>query len=74
MAQRAHKALRTIIESVDPTSLGVRKNIRYAIPGCPKCVTFAYEINRSYRILYCVGKDCIVFLRVGDHKAVYGKD
>lgn len=34
---------------------------------------FACRVNRSYRILYCVNDDSIRFLRVGDHKAVYGR-
>lgn len=34
---------------------------------------FARSVGRSYRILYCVRGDSIRFLRVGDHKAVYGK-
>ena len=34
---------------------------------------FARRVGRSYRILYCISGDCIRFLLVGDHKAVYGK-
>ena len=71
---RASVAACDIEESADHASLGVRKKIVYSIQGCPKCVIFAYEINRSYRILYCVGKDCLTFISVGDHKAVYGND
>lgn len=71
--QRVNTAVQTIAEPPDPASLGTRKNVRHVILGCPKCVTYAYEINRSYRILYCVGKECLAFVRVGDHKTVYGK-
>lgn len=34
---------------------------------------FTFRVGRSYRIMYYVRGDCICFLRVGDHKAVYGK-
>lgn len=71
--QRAIVAVSTISESSDPASLGVRKGISYVVQDCPECVVFAYEINQSYRILYCVGKDCLTFVGVGDHKAVYKK-
>lgn len=45
---------------------------RIRVDGVPTHV-FACRVGRSYRILYCVSGDCIRFLRVGDHKAVYGK-
>lgn len=37
---------------------------------------FAYEIGRKYRIIYSVNWDdgVVEFLRVCDHKSVYGKD
>ena len=35
---------------------------------------FARSVGRSHRILYCIRGDSIRFLRVGDHKEVYGKD
>ena len=34
---------------------------------------FAYRVDRSHRILYCVSDDCMRFLRAGDHKAAHGK-
>ena len=73
MKSRAEAAVHAIVNSTDPASLGVRKDLPYTSPDCPKCVIFAYEINRSYRLLYCVGRDCLTFMRIGDHKAVYRK-
>ena len=73
MGRRAGEAVLAIAESSDPASLGLRKNIHYHISECSKCAVYAYEINRSCRILHCVGKDCLVFLRAGDHKTVHGK-
>ena len=45
---------------------------RMNVDGVPVQV-FACRVGRSYRILYCISGDCIRFLQVGDHKAVYGK-
>lgn len=73
LGRRARMAARTIEDSTNPASLGKRKRISHIIPECPKCAFYAYNISKSYRILYCVGDDCLVFVRVGDHKAVYKK-
>ena len=69
--ERAKKAMQDIIDAKDPGALGVRK---CTTKGEPKGVVYAYEINRSYRLLYFVGDDRVGFIRVGDHKAVYGRD
>ena len=45
---------------------------RMNVDGVPVQV-FACRVGRSYRILCCISGDCIRFLQVGDHKAVYGK-
>ena len=60
MAQRASAAARTL-EGSRPSIAGVRKNIPYVVPGCPKCVTHAYQINRSYRICTALAKTDDVF-------------
>lgn len=69
--KRAREALCILIDAKDPVTLGVRKGVT---KKGPKCAIYAYEINRSYRILYCVGGDCLRFISVGDHKNVYGRD
>lgn len=69
--KRAREGLQAIICAEDPAALGVRKCVT---KKGPKCVVYAYEINRSYRLLYCVGADCLRFISVGDHKDVYGRD
>lgn len=72
-----------LAERVDRTieDLLVSENVRDArdgkgriFVGGMRVQTFACRVGRSYRILYCVEGDCMHFLRVGDHKAVYGKD
>lgn len=69
--KRARDGLQAIVRSDDPAALGVRKG---TIKKDPKCAIYSYEINRSYRLLYCIGADCLRFISVGDHKGVYGKD
>lgn len=68
--KRARKGLQAIICSDNPAALGVRKCVT---KKGPKCAVYAYEINRSYRLLYCVGGDCLRLISVGDHKDVYGR-
>lgn len=71
ICERAKRAVQSIVDAEDPSSLGVRKGVTR---GEPKGVVYAYEINRSYRILYFVGSGHVGFISVGDHKAVYGRD
>ena len=69
--RRAMEALRTISESKDPGSLGVYKAVQ---KKDPKGIVYAYEINRSHRLVYFVGDGYLRFACVGDHKVVYGRD
>ena len=69
--KRARAAIRDLVDARDPGALGVRKGVN---KKGPKCAVYAYEINRSYRILYCIGGNYLRFILVGDHKVVYGKD
>ena len=71
--RRASAAALAIKESADPASLGTRKGIAHLFQDCPGCVIFAYVINRSYRLLYCVRKGCLTFVSVGDHNEVHRK-
>lgn len=56
-----------LCNSNDPKTLGIYKK---------HMDVYAYEIGSSYRIIYDVKiiEKTIVFIRVGDHKQVYGKD
>ena len=72
--RRAYDAMCYLRESDSPKKCGKFKG-REDVPGhdAQKSV-YAYEISRSYRLMYMVHGDIVIFLRVGDHKAVYGRD
>ena len=55
--------------STNPTDLGKPKRGKFK-------GYFAYEIGRSYRLIYKVinPQQIILLVVVGDHKSVYGKD
>jgi addiction module RelE/StbE family toxin len=59
---RADAAMSQLVESEDPTKLGLRKVARWK-------GVYSYEIGRQFRILYTVRFDdqTIVFLDVGTH-------
>ena len=65
--RRVDAAIRDMVASLDPASMG--KYERHL-------GVLAYEIGRRLRITYIVCHDAnrIVFISVGDHKAVYGRD
>ncbi len=64
--QRINQAITELAKSENPSELGVYK---------PDMRVFAYNVGK-YRILYNVkySENKIEFLRVCDHKSVYGKD
>ena len=53
----------------NPSKLGNRKNGRYR--DC-----FGYCLTNSYRLIFSINYDehTIIFVTIGDHKEVYGKD
>jgi len=65
--QLVDTALRDLALSEDPAKKGEYK---------PSLRIWAYELNKSDRILYAVdySQNVIILLRVCDHKSVYGKD
>ena len=72
MAKRVDNAIADILAS---ENVHVHSNVkgRFLIDGKP-FNAYTCRIGKSYRIMYCVRGDCIRFMRVGDHKTVYGKD
>ena len=69
MRRRVDEAILQLAESENPADAGIPKKGRFK-------GYFAYEIGRSYRLIYrVVNRQKIVLLVVvGDHKSVYGKD
>ena len=67
--RRVDEAILQLAESENPADAGVLKRGRFK-------GYFAYEIGRSYRLIYrVVSRQKIVLLVVvGDHKSVYGRD
>jgi mRNA-degrading endonuclease RelE of RelBE toxin-antitoxin system len=67
LKDKVKSALIDLATSEDPRTLGVFK---------PSMKIYAYELNKSYRILYSVRfeEKVIELIRVGDHKGVYGHD
>jgi hypothetical protein len=71
-----------ILEKINKAVLELRQDGRPEHLGAPKTGalkgTYAYDLNRSSRILYIVdrrGGECTVrLLRVCDHKVAYGHD
>ena len=72
--KRIHTAMLYLLESRNPRKCGWFKGREY-VPGhdAQKSVN-AYEISELYRLVYAVHGDTVMFLRVGDHKAAYGRD
>jgi len=62
-------AIINLATSENPVNLGTPKRGRFK-------GYFAYEISRSYRLIYKVinPQQIILLVIVGDHKLVYGKD
>ena len=61
------KAVADIASATNPADLGTYKSNKKI---------FSYELGRKYRIIYSIiyGEGAVEFLRVCDHKSVYGKD
>lgn len=74
MKKRFLSAMRYLSESRHPKKCGMFKG-RESIPGWNMIkAVYVYEINRSYRLMYTVHEGLVIFMRAGDHKAVYGHD
>ncbi len=69
LQKKTDNAIITLAKSEYPTKVGIPKKGKYK-------GYFAYEINRSYRLIYKVinPQQIILLVVVGDHKSVYGKD
>ena len=69
MRRRVDEAVLQLAESENPADAGVPKRGRFK-------GYLAYEIGRSYRLIYRVvdRQKIILLVVVGDHKLVYGKD
>ena len=69
MRRRVDEAVLQLAESENPADAGVPKRGRFK-------GYFAYEIGRSYRLIYRVidRQKIVLLVVVGDHKSVYGKD
>lgn len=67
MQDKVRNAINELVTLDNPTSVGTYK---------PRLRSFAYELGRSYRIIYNVRfSDYVIeLIRVGDHKQAYGKD
>ena len=65
--QKVNEAIQELRYSQNPARLGKYKQNKRV---------FAYDIGRKYRVIYNVNwnNNTIEFLRVCDHKSVYGKD
>ena len=72
--KRTHTAMLYLLESKNPRKCGKFKYREFVPMLNAEVSIFAYEISRSYRLTYAIHDDKVVFLRVGDHKAVYGRD
>ena len=78
---RSYRKLPSQLQSrVDEAILHLAKSENPADAGIPKKGRFrgylAYELGRSYRLIYKVidRQKIILLVVVGDHKSVYGKD
>ena len=69
MRKRVDQAILQLAKSENPADAGVPKRGRFK-------GYFAYEIGRSYRLIYKVinQQKIVLLVVVGDHKSVYGKD
>jgi len=69
LKKQTDKAIINLAMSTNPTDLGKPKRGKFK-------GYFAYEIGRSYRLIYKVinPQQIILLVVVGDHKSVYGKD
>ena len=69
MQCRVDEAISHLAASENPADAGIPKKGR--LKGY-----FAYEIGRSYRLIYKVisRQKIILLMVVGDHKSVYGRD
>ena len=67
LQKRAKQAMHELLASENPAHLGKYK-ISYRI--------FAYNLGKKYRIVYNINwnENTIEFIRICDHKSVYGKD
>lgn len=72
MAKRVDGAIDDLLASERARDPRDRKGIMN-VDGTPTIV-YGCRVGKSYRIMYCVRGDCIRFMRVGDHKTVYGRD
>ena len=74
LKKRFYSAMQYLRESKDPRTCGKFKR-RENIPSFNvKMSVYAYEVNRSYRLIYAIHEDVVIFLCAGDHKAAYGRD
>ena len=69
LQSRVDEAILHLAESENPAEAGIPKKGRFK-------GYLAYEIGRSYRLIYKVinWQKIILLVVVGDHKSVYGKD
>ncbi len=69
LQKQTDEAILAIAKSEFPADLGVPKKGKYG-------GYFAYELGRSYRLIYKVvnPQKIILLVVVGDHKSVYGND
>lgn len=69
MRRRVDEAVLQLAESENPADAGIPKRGRFK-------GYFAYEIGRSYRLIYRVVDrlKIILLVVVGDHKSVYGRN
>lgn len=67
LQEKVDSALINLENSLNPLEIGIYK---------PSLKAFAYEIDKSNRIIYNVrfNDNTIELIRVGDHKQAYGKD
>jgi mRNA-degrading endonuclease RelE of RelBE toxin-antitoxin system len=65
--QKVDSALRELVVAENPADLGEYKS---------SMKSFAYELSKGDRIIFDVdySNNMIIFLRVCDHKSVYGRD
>lgn len=69
LKRKVKEAIREIVSSEDPADLGEQKrgHLRHF---------YAYDLGRQYRIIYYISYTTrrVIFIDVGSHKQVYGKD
>ena len=73
MKKRARGAMRYLQESKDPISCGRFKG-REDVPGWGTNMPICVRDKRAVQVVCAIHADTVVFARVGDHKAVYGRD